>query len=85
MARAPIADRFRHILEAISRVETLIAGKGFDAYAADWMTRDAVERNLERISEASRHIPLDLKARPQTSAGGRSPVSAMSCATTIPA
>jgi uncharacterized protein with HEPN domain len=26
------------------------------------MLRDAVERNLERISEASRHIPKDLKA-----------------------
>ena len=27
------------------------------------MVRDAVERNLERISEASRHIPSELKAR----------------------
>jgi uncharacterized protein with HEPN domain len=27
------------------------------------VTRDVVERNLERISEASRHIPTDLKAR----------------------
>jgi uncharacterized protein with HEPN domain len=27
------------------------------------VTRDVVERNLERISEASRHIPEDLKAR----------------------
>jgi uncharacterized protein with HEPN domain len=27
------------------------------------VTRDVVERNLERISEASRHIPAGLKAR----------------------
>ena len=27
------------------------------------MTRDAVERNLERVSEAWRHIPAALKAR----------------------
>jgi uncharacterized protein with HEPN domain len=63
MARAPVADRFRHILDAIARIETLTAGKTFEDHAADWVTRDAVERNLERVSEASRHIPSELKAR----------------------
>ncbi len=62
MARAPVADRLRHVLDAIARIETLTAGKTFDDYAADWVTRDAVERNLERVSEASRHIPSGLKA-----------------------
>ena len=63
MARAPVEDRLRHMLEAIARIEERTAGKDLDAYAADWVTRDVVERNLERISEASRHIPQDLKAR----------------------
>ena len=63
MARAPLADRLRHILDAITRIETLTAGKAFEDYAADWVTRDAVERNLERVSEASRHIPSEIKAR----------------------
>jgi uncharacterized protein with HEPN domain len=63
MARAPVADRLRHILDAIARIETLTAGKAFEDYAADWVTRDAVERNLERVSEASRHIPSEIKAR----------------------
>jgi uncharacterized protein with HEPN domain len=63
MARAPVADRLRHILDAIAKIETLTAGKAFDDYAANWVTRDAIERNLERISEASRHIPSVLKAR----------------------
>jgi uncharacterized protein with HEPN domain len=63
MARAPLADRLGHILEAAARIEAQTAGKSWDAYLADWVTRDVVERNLERISEASRHIPENLKAR----------------------
>jgi uncharacterized protein with HEPN domain len=62
MARAPAADRLRHMLDAITRIETLTAGKTFEDYAADRVRRDAIERNLERVSEASRHIPADLKA-----------------------
>ena len=63
MTRALRAERLRHILDAIARVETLTAGKDLKAYLADWMMRDAVERNLERVSEASRHIPAALTAR----------------------
>jgi hypothetical protein len=63
MARELRAERLRHILDAIARVETLTAREDLTAYLADWMTRDAVERNLERVSEASRHIPAALKAR----------------------
>jgi uncharacterized protein with HEPN domain len=63
MAAAPLADRLRHILEAVARIEAQTAGKSWETYLADWVTRDVVERNLERISEASRHIPADLKAR----------------------
>jgi uncharacterized protein with HEPN domain len=35
-------------------------------YRADRPMRDAVERNIERISEASRHLPDALKARHPT-------------------
>lgn len=66
MPRAPVADRLRHMLDAIARIETLTAGKTFEDYAADWVTRDAVERNLERVSEASRHVPSELKAQHQS-------------------
>jgi uncharacterized protein with HEPN domain len=51
------------MLEAVARIETLTTGKSLDDYRADWATRDAVERNLERVSEASRHVPDDLKGR----------------------
>lgn len=37
--------------------------KSFDDFCADDLVHDAVVRNLEIISEASRHIPIDLKAR----------------------
>ena len=63
MAPARVVDRLRHVLAAIARIEARTAGKTFEDYAADWVTCDVVERNLERISEASRHIPDDLKAR----------------------
>jgi uncharacterized protein with HEPN domain len=63
MPRAPVADRLRHILDAIARIETLTLGKSFEDYAADWVIREAVERNLERVSEASRHVPSDLKGQ----------------------
>jgi uncharacterized protein with HEPN domain len=63
MASATLVDRLNHIFEAVSRIETLTAGKSFDDYTADWVMRDVVERNLERLCEASRHIPDDLKAR----------------------
>ena len=61
MARAALADRLDHIVEAVAQIEAQTAGKSFDDYRADWVTRDVVERNLERLSEASRHIPDDLK------------------------
>jgi uncharacterized protein with HEPN domain len=63
MARAPVADRLRHILDAIARIEERTNGKDLTSYSAEWITRDVVERNLERISEASRHIPRDLKGQ----------------------
>ena len=65
MPRAPVADRLRHMLDAIARIETLTVGKSFEDYAADWVIRDAVERNLERVSEASRHLPANLKSQHQ--------------------
>ncbi|MGH6886260.1 MAG: HepT-like ribonuclease domain-containing protein [Geminicoccales bacterium] len=63
MAPAPVTERLRHILDAVVRIEALTAGKTFEDYMADWVIRDAVERNLERASEASRHIPAEIKAR----------------------
>lgn len=43
----------RHILQAIERIEQHVAGMDFAAYRDDAKTADAVERNLQRISEAA--------------------------------
>lgn len=62
MTTAELASRLEDILEAIAAIGEYTAGKTFEDYAAERMLRDAVERNIERISEASRHIPDSLRA-----------------------
>ena len=58
-----VADRLEDILEAIQEIQAFTSGRTFDDYMTTPMLRRAVERNVEVISEASRHIPRDLKAR----------------------
>lgn len=55
-------DRLLHILDAISAIETFVRDKSIADFQRDRMLRDAVERNIERLSEASRHLPPDLTA-----------------------
>jgi len=52
----------RHMLENIERIRGWTDGLAMENYRRDVMLRDAVERCLERISEASRRLPADLKA-----------------------
>jgi uncharacterized protein with HEPN domain len=54
--------RLVDIREAISGIQDVTAGVAFDGFANNWGMQRAVERGLEIISEASRHIPADLKA-----------------------
>ena len=49
--RAP-AQSLRDILQAIDRIEQHIGGMDFEGFRADIKTIDAVERNLQRMSEA---------------------------------
>ena len=63
MARAPVSERLGHMLDAIDAILAHTQGKSFDDYQEERILRDAVERNVERLSEASRHIPDALKAR----------------------
>jgi uncharacterized protein with HEPN domain len=44
------------ILETIARVEGYVAGKSFNDLAKEPMLNDALERCIERVSEASRSI-----------------------------
>ena len=61
--RIRVAERLDHILKAISNLEALAEGRSFDDLLTDIFFRAAFERFLEVISEASRHVPADLKAR----------------------
>jgi uncharacterized protein with HEPN domain len=56
-----LADRVRPILQAVQDIEALLARTDRSTFASDRFIRLAIERALEIISEASRHIPADLK------------------------
>ena len=63
MARASVADRLRHILDEIELLRSFTVTTDAGGYQADRMLRRAVERSLEIISEASRHVPDTLRAK----------------------
>lgn len=56
-----LSDRVVHILEAIERIERALAGKSRGDLAGDLLLRLAIERLLEVICEASRHLPAEVK------------------------
>jgi uncharacterized protein with HEPN domain len=62
MARSPI-PRLTDIIEAIERVNGVLADISLEVFENDWQRRWLVERGVEIISEASRHLPDDLKTR----------------------
>jgi uncharacterized protein with HEPN domain len=53
--------RLVNIRDAIRGIQKVTNGVAFDGFANNWGMQRAVERGLEIISEASRHIPDDLK------------------------
>jgi Protein of unknown function DUF86 len=79
-----VADRVRHILEAIREIETALSRVDYRQFEGDLLLRLAVERLLEIVCEASKYIPADVKARPMF-LGGRSRTSAIGCAMRITA
>ncbi len=60
MAKA-VRPWLEDMLDGIAWIERMTAGKSFAEFATDRPLRDAVERNIERISAASRHLPDALK------------------------
>jgi uncharacterized protein with HEPN domain len=53
--------RLHDILNAIIGIQGTVGGIGFETYLSVWHMKHASERGLEIISEASRHIPDELK------------------------
>jgi uncharacterized protein with HEPN domain len=61
--RPNIAERLEHIATAITNIRKITTGQTCESFAIDLVTRLAVERRLEVVSEASRHIPIETKSR----------------------
>ena len=51
------------ILEAINGIDVAIAVRGLSALDQDWLLQRGVERGIEIISEAVRHLPDDVLAK----------------------
>ena len=60
--RTPLL-RIHDMLESIRGIEKAISGKSYRDYQRSWVLRSAVERGIEIISEASRHLNRELKSR----------------------
>lgn len=56
-----VEDRLRDILDAIVELEDIIQDTSFDQFESDRRTRLLVERLLEIVCEASRHLSDDIK------------------------
>jgi uncharacterized protein with HEPN domain len=63
MARRIVSPRLMDIVEAIDHIGAAVTGVSLDGFENSWERRWLVERGVEIISEASRHLPDDLKAR----------------------
>lgn len=63
MAARSLEARLFDIIEAIEHIRSEIAGATLDSFEADWRKRWLVERGVEIISEASRHLTDTVKAR----------------------
>jgi uncharacterized protein with HEPN domain len=58
-----LIPRLTDIIEAIERVHGVLADVSLEAFENDWQRQWLVERGVEIVSEASRHLPDDMKAR----------------------
>ena len=63
MARRPQAPRLTDMVEAIERVRHVMGDLDLDGFEADWEKQWLVQRGVEIISEASRHLSEALKLR----------------------
>ena len=50
------------MLESIRGIEKAVKGRSYRDYQRSWLLRSAVERGIEVISEASRHLDRGLKS-----------------------
>jgi uncharacterized protein with HEPN domain len=56
-----VAPVLAEILGAIEGIEQAVAGKTLADFEGEWLLKHGVQRGIEIISEAARHIPPDLQ------------------------
>ena len=57
MTARSVIPRLTDIIEAIERVNGVLVDVSLEAFEEDWQRKWLVERGVEIISEASRHLP----------------------------
>ncbi|WP_378943032.1 DUF86 domain-containing protein [Mesorhizobium sp. ANAO-SY3R2] len=60
MAARKISPILTEILAAIDGIEKATAGKSLRDFQDDWLLKHGVQRGIEIISEASRHLPDEI-------------------------
>ncbi len=63
MADRSLVLRLTDIVEAIERIRSIVGTLSLEKFEANWEHQWLVERGALIISEASRHLSADLKAR----------------------
>jgi uncharacterized protein with HEPN domain len=63
MTKRIVAPRLADIIEAIERIRRVLNGVALEAFEQNWEKRWLVERGIEIICEASRHLTNDIKER----------------------
>jgi uncharacterized protein with HEPN domain len=63
MANRSITPWLTDIVEAIDHIHDVLKGVPLESFERDWQKQWLIERGIEIVSEASRHLPDDLKAR----------------------
>ena len=63
MTERIVTPRLADIVEAIERIRRVLEGVTLEAFEQNWEKRWLVERGIEVISEASRHLTDDIKER----------------------
>ncbi|HEY6432881.1 MAG TPA: HepT-like ribonuclease domain-containing protein [Acetobacteraceae bacterium] len=58
-----ISLRLDDMIEAAERIRDVLGALSLDAFEGDWQLHWLVQRGIEIISEASRHLPAEMKAR----------------------
>jgi uncharacterized protein with HEPN domain len=62
ITRSPVVA-LMDIVEAVERVRGVLSDMPLDQFETDWQRQWLVERGVEIISEASRRLPGEMKAR----------------------